>query len=261
MLTLRELKAHLFLIRTGGIRRASTIFRLGRSPIVIGGCGRSGTTLLLSILSCHPHIFAVDTETRTFCHSGYSTRPTLNAPFHFKKLYRYLLNQQIPAAAKRWCEKTPRNVLFYDRILRYYGPRVRILNIVRDGRDVISSVHPSNPAKFWVTPERWIMDVSAGKLYGDHPQVFTLRYEDLVNDCENIMRAICRFLGEDFHDDFLSYSRATAVQHNAAWFDKARPLDTSSIGRWQRPECADRVAELLANPEAVALLTHYNYIG
>jgi hypothetical protein len=45
----------------------SLLTSLPQKPIIIGGCARSGTTLLLSVLSCHPNIYAIPDETYTFC--------------------------------------------------------------------------------------------------------------------------------------------------------------------------------------------------
>ena len=41
--------------------------KLTRPPVIVGGCERSGTTLLLSILSSHPAIQAIPVETWAFC--------------------------------------------------------------------------------------------------------------------------------------------------------------------------------------------------
>jgi len=52
-----------------------------RRPIVIGGCARSGTSLLLSLLSCHPQIIAIPVETQTLCPTAYYPRPNLQVRF------------------------------------------------------------------------------------------------------------------------------------------------------------------------------------
>ena len=44
-----------------------------------------------------------------------------------------------------WCEKTPRNLLYADRIQLIY-PQAKFINIVRDGREVVSSILER---KFW----------------------------------------------------------------------------------------------------------------
>jgi len=255
----RDLNALIYLFGNGGFAKGLRIWRLGRRPVIIGGCGRSGTTLLLSMLSCHPHIYAVNCETRAFCPKGYRRPPDLNAPFKLKRLYEYLLDAAIPAQSTRWCEKTPRNVLYYGRILGYFGKRVRIINIVRDGRDVVTSRHPAKLQKFWVTPERWVMDVTAGKRYESHPQVKTIRYEDLINDYRETISALCTFLDEPFDDSFLSYPYSAGVQRNAAWLGQAELPSNHSIGRWRQPEYQERVAALLDKREAVELLEYYGY--
>ena len=38
---------------------------------MIGGCARSGTTLLLSMLSCHPRLLAIPNETMSLCPTAY----------------------------------------------------------------------------------------------------------------------------------------------------------------------------------------------
>lgn len=43
-----------------------------RRAILIGGCGRSGTTVLNGLLSCHPQVHTVDIETSAFCPTAYT---------------------------------------------------------------------------------------------------------------------------------------------------------------------------------------------
>ena len=85
-----------YLYANASARQAADVLRIDRRPILIGGCGRSGTTLLLAVLSCHPAIVAIDEETRAFCPGGYLADPTLDAPFKFKKLYHHIMARQIP---------------------------------------------------------------------------------------------------------------------------------------------------------------------
>ncbi len=234
--------------------------RLSRQPIVIGGCGRSGTTLLLSVLSCHPHILAIDQETRALCPGAYRHPPITDNPLKLKKIHNILIRLDIPASCRRWCEKTPRNVLYFGKILQYFGKRVRIVHLVRDGRDVITSTHPSQPDIYWIRPERWIADLSSALKYENHPQVLTVRYEDLICKYDQTMRIIYQFLDEPYDDKLYPYPDCARMQTDAAWFGAARPIDSRSIGRWRQPRHGNRIAAFQANVQAVNILRHYGYV-
>jgi hypothetical protein len=255
------LKAVRFLLQTTSMKKTAKILWLNRNPIIIGGCGRSGTTLLLSVLSCHPNIFAIEEETRGLCPGGYLPNPTVDAPFKLKKIYRYLIKHEIHRSSKRWCEKSPRNVLYFGRILRRFGKRTKIIQMVRDGRDVVTSVHPSNPSKFWITPQRWIQDVTEGRKYENNPQVLTIRYEDLVCKYESTVRRICHFIEEDFVDGFNGYPTNSKITRNVAWFEQAENINEKSIDRWKKDAYQKRVNSLLSIPAAGELLRHYGYDG
>lgn len=246
--------------------KARRILALSRRPIVIGGCGRSGTTLLLSLMSCHPKIFSIGIETVALCPDGYGAdgmynkTPDLDVPLRLDKIYQYFYDREIPESCTRWCEKTPRNVLYFPRILHHFGAEVRIIHIVRDGRDVITSIHPGRETQFWVPPDRWIMDVAAGRQMENHPQILTIRYEDLVRNYETTMRRISMFIEEEFVVEFLAYPDSARIKESGAWFNPAQAANDKSIGRWRDPKFEGMIATLLQEPLAVELLQHYGYL-
>lgn len=260
-------RAKIELFQKASRAHAKRIVQLGKRPIVIGGCGRSGTTLLLSILSCHPRIFAIDIETTALCPDGYGAdgmynrNPNLDMPFKLEKIYEYLLTHEIPASCTRWCEKTPSNVIYFERILRHFGKAARLIHIVRDGRDVVTSVHPRDASRYWVTPHRWVVDVAAGRRLENHLQVLMIRYEDLVRNYEVSMRRICEFIEEEFTPAFLEYPDFARVKESIAWFNPAQTMNDRSIGRWQESKFQNIIAELLREPGAAELLKHYGYIS
>ena len=235
----------------------SRLPQLRDTPIVIGGCGRSGTTLLSSILSSHPHIATANKETRAFC-SEWKTRG-LETPVNIERLYQVLLTSPIPPNSRRWCEKTPRNILVVPKILKYFNGRAKILQIVRDGRDVVTSNHPKYNNQYHVSPERWVNDVTVGKELASLPQVHTLRYEDLILEFDQTIEGIMHFLEEDPNLLGNYPADATVTEHNA-WQQKARPISASSIGRWKKTEYAERVESLLSVSGATEALNHYGYL-
>lgn len=228
-------------------------------PIVVGGCGRSGTTLLLSILSAHPHIFAIPKQTGLLCPTAYTSEPDLTRRPRVGRLTLHLLTYELPPTIRRWCEKTPRNVLFFGPILSRMKNRARLIHLVRDGRDVITSRHPSKPDTYWVEPDRWIEDVAAGLRYRGHPQVLTLRYEDLVTDLERALAAMGHFLEEDFSALHSTWHENASIRSSHNWTHDVKDVHAAGIGRWNSAEHMERVDEFLRREEAIVLLKEFGY--
>jgi len=234
---------------------------LNRPPVIIGGCGRSGTSLLLAVLSAHPALLAIPQETEAFCPTAWTEEPDLGAPFRPEIIEQSLSELDHPPTARRWVEKSPKNVLFFGRLIDHFGPEVRLLNTVRDGRDVVTSFHPTRRRERpWVSPKRWVDDVSAGLPFDHHPSVLVVRYEDLILDFEPTVRRICAFLGEELHPHLLDWHGHATVRSHVAWSDRVSRLHPESIGKWRRPENRPWVEPLLALDQARRLLTHYGYL-
>lgn len=228
-------------------------------PILLGGCARSGTTLLLSILSSHEAIFACRRELGLF--NQVETREGLVYPTRMDRIYRCLLFHRIPAGARRWCEKSPSNIREFENIHRFFGGNFRFIQIIRDGRDVILSKHPKDANKYWVEPERWIRDVSIGAGYTDHPNMHTIRYEDLINHFEETMSGICNYLNIELTDRVLNWHQFASVRRNNALFSEIGKLSNRSIGKWRIPEHRERVGQLTSIPGAMELLKKYGYLA
>ena len=256
----RWLRRRLWLWRATDWANFRRIDAMTRRAILIGGCGRSGTTVLNGLLSCHPEVQTIDIETSAFCPTAYTDDVDLDAEFQLDRLYRRLVRIEIRPSCTRWSEKTPKNVLFAQRALDYLGPGARFIHIVRDGRDVVTSRHRRAPERYWVSPERWIRDVEAVRSLEAHPRVWTVRYEDLVHDLEGELRSLCGFLGLPFDERMLGYPETARVPRSEGWTPRLRPISNSSVGRWREPEHTSVVEALMSDPRAVSLLVHYGYL-
>ncbi|MBT3321284.1 MAG: hypothetical protein HN392_03265 [Anaerolineae bacterium] len=229
-------------------------------PIVIGGSQGSGAELILSILSCHPNIHTVSGDVKL----NYPTRHPLlpirtvkshrintnkKVPINLQELRIKLYREPIPFSSKRWCGLSSLSVLAYERLLTYYGKGIQIINIVRDGRDVVTEEDKKIMARYLTTAEQWVYDIKAGIKFENHPQVLTLRYEDSIQNYEDTINMICEFIGEEDKTPFLNYPVGATIIQDSYW-----------IGRWQQPEFVGRIDELLKTPSAEICLEHYGYL-
>ena len=115
-------------------------------------------------------------------------------------LYAALFDRGAEARGKRlWVEKTPKNSLFAEHLYSML-PGMRLINVVRDGRDVALSMQnvvwgekDLVKALDWWAEE---LDATMRALDGlPESAVLTIRYEDLVSEPDAVMADIAGFLG------------------------------------------------------------------
>lgn len=245
-------------LNTKGWTEFLRVRKLITSPIFIGGCGRSGTTLLLSLLSTQPDILAIPGETYAF--SSAHEKELKENKKYIDQIIKNILKQDI-RGKERFVEKTPANVLSYDHIVGYFGGRCSIVNIVRDGRDVITSKHPFDSGSYHVSPERWTKDVKSGKKFETLDQVITIKYEDLVRSTVGTIEEVCSHCNITFDQKrIVGYPRTSQFAKSNAWHGKARPVSDKSVGRWKKDMHTDRVQSLYDYDEAIELLEFYDYV-
>lgn len=249
-------KPFLPVIKFFGKRKAESVF--SDEPIYIGGCGRSGTTLLLSIISAHAKVFACPRELGIFnkVHKGSDGEIV---PDRLDRLYRCILTRQVEDTATRFCEKSPSNVKRFESINKFYSGKVKFIHIIRDGRDVCLSVHPTDKSKYWVQPKRWVNDVKAGLQHINHPNVLTVFYEDLVSHYPQTISRICDFCDLTVTPEMKNWFEHTTVTKNSAYHNGVKKLHKGSVRKWEKPKNAKRVAEVLDYPGFTELLEGLGY--
>lgn len=165
------------------------------APIFVVGCGHSGTSITLAILSNHSKIFAVPGESDAFMYSAVSRLSKL----------RSWTTEATKAGKSRWAEKTPLHIWYLDRIFSYY-PQAKVIITLRDGRDNALS-HFRSWGDFEESVTRWVNDNTEGMRFWSHPNVRVVKYEDLVSNQETTIREICKFIGEEFEPDMIHTER------------------------------------------------------
>jgi hypothetical protein len=213
-------------------------------PILIGGVPRSGTTLLLSILSSHPDLFAIPEETYALVDPN---------GIHWGPLQAALEGNE-----KRWVEKSPNNTRNIPLIWKTW-PKAKIVHIIRDGRDVVTSCRGFN-SHFEVEPDEWQIGVRVALGFADHPQVYTLRYEDLIQDFAEQVLNLESFLGLEHSHQVMAYPQYATVQaHSENWTHNAIRVHGKFIGRWKEPQYAARIEQAMETEWFIETLEMLGY--
>jgi glycosyltransferase involved in cell wall biosynthesis len=186
-----------------------------RSPIIIFGSPRSGTTYLNQLINQHSDVF-ISNETRLFVwvHHSLNTltqreeyllhhraRFVDHLSAHYPDLIRDFYETMAPNA-RYWGDKNPHYASenhegCLDTIARLF-PCSRFVHIVRDGRDVVTSLVKKGWVTFDVAHRVWMTHVDNGCAFGRSirtGEYLELRYEDLIRDDVGIARKIFDFLG------------------------------------------------------------------
>ena len=248
-------------------------------PIFVVGHPRSGTTMLASMLGRHTSI-SMPPETMFFydvygdCLSDRESyvdkamaskriqdlgldREELLQEFDFcecsmKGLLQSLLSLYCRKSGKvRPGEKTPLHLLWISTIVEWF-PEAKIVCIVRDGRDVISSLlnvpwSHDNIYKHCFDWKRNILLVE--KLSSTMPgQFMFVKYEDILFHPERELKKVCHFISEEFQPAMLENKKSGAVPNwEKPWKEKAlKSVDKSNCGKWKRqPACIKGIMNTL----------------
>jgi hypothetical protein len=119
-----------------------------------------------------------------------------------------------------YLSKWPGGMVSVRRRLRF-DPHFHVICMLRDPRDVVTSRHGKDMARYWAPLRIWKRNFRYARPVLDHARVIPVRYEDLVTQPDKVQAEIARRL------PFLRARRLHRV---------------SSAGRFRRP----RPSELLA---------------
>jgi hypothetical protein len=253
-------------------------------PIIVYGAPRSGTTYLEQILNAHPEFF-ISHETRIF---GWLNQAVAVLPNDD----RFVLNERRAFVERLRAELPPVIRAFYRNLapeVRYWGdknphyaarynagsldvvaelfPRSRFVHIVRDGRDVVSSLlrKRDEDGRPWVknfeqAHQVWTVHVENGSSFGrklPSNRYFEIRYEDLVADDVAMARELFGFLGLELHPAVEGFCRDQR-DYRTPFMGPTRDLSKGVAGSdWETVLNRDqqrRSLELLG-PQ----LVHYGY--
>jgi hypothetical protein len=229
-------------------------------PIVVGGCYRSGTSLVRRLLDSHPRIHC-GPEIKFFrdFYGDYleaedpiehlrfmaTARSLLPEDEIFAILGRAFVEIHRRAAAEagkpRWADKAPENVVFIEQWERLLGCEWVLVHVVRNPLDTLASIEEvgfpkSIPPGLEERIDLYVEYVQAGLAFGDsHPERYVrVLYEDLVEEPAASVRQLMTGLGESFHVEQL---KINASPHQTGLEDpkaaRASEIHGHSVGRWR----------------------------
>ena len=252
-------------------------------PIFILGAMGSGTTLLRLMLDSHERI-AIPHETGfmraynaqryiplKFSGANWATRmgwsrdefDTLCRDFYDTIFTRYATEH----GKVRWGEKTPLHTWHVDHIARLFPDAVFVAIVRHPGASVASNVrrfaqNPKWGSANWTASQYLRNNHELARQAARRPRRFVfLRYEDLVQQPEPVMRQLLQWLGEPWSDSVLEHhavqaSRATRV-HVEGRTRVDEPVDVSRITRWTKT--IDEPTRELVRTQLSRIATFYGY--
>lgn len=108
-----------------------------------------------------------------------------------------------------WGEKSPGHVFYWSQIIAAF-PNAKIVHIIRDGRDVASSLLNARmgPKTYYAAGKLWVdyiqqMDRVKGECAPEN--YVEIHYEALLSEPEKNLKEICKTLGIDYSDSMLRF--------------------------------------------------------
>ena len=148
------------------------------------------------------------------------------------------------------CEQTPKNIYYLDEIFSFF-PQAKVINMVRDQRDVLLSQKNKWKRKFLgasqipffeavrsyinyhpiLTSKIWNSSLSHTLIHKNNKRVKIVKFEELLDSSEDKIKEICDFLGISFDEKMLE----VPVVGSSTQKDESYKLfiDQSKISKWK----------------------------
>ncbi len=235
--------------------------------IYIVGVGRSGTSLLQSIIASHSSVFALP-ETSFLRRYIYNDNKNISSDRHLSRvpdLKEALINLEDPCSKlslytcyKEYLirqnkdiilEKDPRLIEYAEEIINS-SIQCKVVNIFRDPRDVLAS---KKKAK-WSSGRTLLNYLVASRVQlrdaeelANNNSFYSVKYEELIQNTEKVLSEICDFLNIEFEFTMLSHqnsARKLVHKDEVSWKKETfKPINSSNSNKW---------VEELTNVEALS---------
>lgn len=243
-------------------------------PIIIGGCGRSGTTLMSVIMNGNSNVYCGPEDSlllewdftidQIAEHYGYELDGLCKKAKEFANHGEFvdfvMRDQKERRNVARFAAKQPRYGLCIPSLFQRF-PSARFVYLCRDGRDVALSFRKNERYMgVWPSVEHdetgklsmrycakvWRMFVNAYLPFERDPRCKHVCYERLCTHPREVVEDLCEFLGLPFEESMLAFREGTEGRD-----DLERPhlvraksaIDTAQLGRWKDEFSAAQIQE------------------
>jgi hypothetical protein len=249
--------------------RIEIIFMKSRGPVFIVGVGRSGTSLLQSILASHSKI-SILPETgflRNACLRRQKSQnisleqmaasfprlervmeklPEETHPESFPNeiaLYHFILERFTAVQDKEIAgDKDPKLVEYISAVAQLF-PKAKFIHLVRDPRDVLLSKKKAEWSKgkpswyhIFANYVQLRLGAYAGEKLSDD-QYFLVTYEQILDLPEEYISRVCDFLEVEFESSVLAFqdkARELVADDEMQWKKETMgPLLKNNTGKWK----------------------------
>ena len=213
-----------------------------KDKIFIVGVGRSGTSLLQSMLNAHSkvafipethflrkYVFKKNVAITPENKNGFLNELKNDLEFNRTKIepenivhsgntylqtYNLLLENYLKSKGKDIIgDKDPRNIDFISQ-LNHFFPEAKVLHIIRDPRDVVLSRTKADWSKHWpfgLHAYLYNTQIQMGRkkgiqLFGDN--YLEIYYESLIEQPVEELKRVCTFIGVDYEQEMLNFGKS-----------------------------------------------------
>ena len=231
------------------------------NPIIIGGCPRSGTTLVRAMIGKHPEIASPEPEYNILM--WINQGDVLANVFNFSKkeiddlrnkdhivFAENILKHYMKKQSKKMIAiKHPYHILIIDELFHYF-PNMKFIHMIRDGRDTSCSLrtHPKrkivngeiiptntiNPFNWCI--RKWVTCIYKGMKWINKGNYIEIKYEDLINEPLETMKTILGFLNLPMipKEKLLEFYKSEKDEKHLQNIEVGQPLYNKSISRWKK---------------------------
>lgn len=220
---------------------------MNKKIVFILGVGRSGTSLLQSMLNSHSEIafppethffryyvapnrkrkqiiknepekfFSVLEQDKSFSRININPQELLsdtNSDFKPEKIYQKLLEIYLNKKGKTIIgDKDPKNIEFVQQLYKYF-PQATIIHLIRDPRDVVLSRTKaawSAHRPLWLHAMIYNSQILTGRKNGIRlfkKNYLEIKYEELISNPKDPLKRIVKNIGLEYEESMLNFSKS-----------------------------------------------------